>query len=200
MPCASRSARRTRRSRSSSNPCSPTGEGPSSSFEEVDPTWSYYHEGNVFRGPIVWRESVEGDFYGQVPAQGGKIISDGPAYGDVLIVKTTRSTREYVGTVTNYVAKSDRARSTRWHVGAVTIYIPTKLDRTTLDVARDALDDKDRRKATEVLQDLGPYAGIGGAIIEAQAKGFAQVARGKTPTRQLQHEIDEFLRERGWRP
>src|SRR5271154_6432567 len=76
--------------------------------EEVDPSWNYRHD--VLRsgvGPVVYRESANGDFYGQVPATDRRIYADGPSYGDVLIVKETAGPR--------------------WHTGAVTIYIPTKL-------------------------------------------------------------------------
>jgi hypothetical protein len=149
--------------------------------EEVDPSWNYRHDlsraGAPFTGPVVYRESSDGDFFGQVPATGDRIIADGPAYGDVLIVKETSGPR--------------------WHTGAVTIYIPTTLDPAVLDVARDALIDNDKRQSKIVLQALGPYAGIGGAVIEAQVKGFTKVQKGGKPSRQLDREITEFLRQRG---
>ena len=151
--------------------------------EEVDPPWNYRHDlaraGAGFRGPLVYRESADGEFFGQVPASGDRILADGPAYGDVLIVKETSGPRG--------------------HTGAVTIYISTKLDPAVLDIARDALLDKNKtnkRRAALVLEALGPYAGIGGAVIEAQIKGFTKVQRGGKPSRQLDREIAEFLRQR----
>lgn len=153
-------------------------------LEEVDPSWNYEYTlsraGVPFTGPIVYRESADGEFFGQVAASGNRILADGPAYGDVLIVKETTGPR--------------------WHTGAVTIYIPTKLDPAVLDIARDALIDtsskNNKRHSKLVLEALGPYAGIGGAIIEAQVKGFTKVQRGGKPSRQLDREIAEFLRQR----
>lgn len=149
--------------------------------EEVDPSWNYQSSRHdVSRAgaiPLVYRESADGAFFGQVPPTGNRIVADGPAYGDVLIVKETSGHR--------------------WHSGAVTIYIPTRLDPAVLDVARDALIGNDKKQVKEVLQVLGPYAGIGGAVIEAQLKGFTRVQRGGKPTRQLDREIAEFMQRRG---
>jgi hypothetical protein len=103
-------------------------------------------------------------------------IADGPVYGDVLIVKET-------GT------------GSLWNQGAVTIYISMKLDPIVLGVARDAVLEGDKKLAKSVLEQLGSYAGIGGAIVEAQAKRLLQAQKGKT-SRQLDREIDDFLRER----
>jgi hypothetical protein len=83
--------------------------------------------------------------------------------------------------------------------GTITIYVP-ELDASVLDVARDALLAGEARRAREVLQQLGPYAGIGAAVIRAQGKTLESVARGegKTPSRrrELDREIDAFLRTR----
>lgn len=150
-------------------------------IEQVDPSWNYRQAAPSRRGgtgPIVYRESVDGDFLGQIPAaRVDRIAADGPAYGDVLIVKETGSGAE-------------------WNTGAVTIYIPTKLDPVVLGVARDAVLAGDKKLAKVVLEQLGPYAGIGGAIAESQAARLtAAQKKGKT-SRQLDREIAEILRER----
>lgn len=144
--------------------------------EEVDPSWNYQRFGVVrglAPGPVVYRESADGEFFGQVPATGDRIVADGPAYGDVLIVKETRG-----------------------HTGPVTIYIPTRLDPIVLDVARDAVLAGDKKQAKSVLEQLGPYAGIAGAVVEAQAKGLTKAEKGGKTSRQLTREIAEFLRQR----
>lgn len=140
--------------------------------EQVDPSWNYRHAASR-AGPIVYRVSVDGDFFGQVPSQEGRLVADGPAYGDVLIVKET----------------SD-------HTGAVTIYISTRLDPVVLGVARDATLDGDKKLAKSVLEQLGPYAGIGGAVVEAQAKRLLQAQKSGKTSRQLEREIADLLRER----
>jgi len=152
--------------------------------EQVDPSWNYRHEVSpAHGGPIVYRESADGDFYGQVPSwRAGGVYADGPAYGDVLIVKETGSGPAGSGPV--------------WNMGAVTIYIPTKLDPVVLGVARDAVLGGDKASAKTVLEQLGPYAGIGGAVVEGQAKRLSQAEKGKK-SKQLDREIAEFLRERG---
>lgn len=76
--------------------------------------------------------------------------------------------------------------------GPVTIYVP-ELDAAILAVARDAMLAGDKKRAAQVLRDLGPYAGIGAAIVEAQSKTLEKVTSGKT-SRQLDREIAEFLR------
>ena len=78
--------------------------------------------------------------------------------------------------------------------GSITIYVP-ELDAATLDVARDALLIPDKQHMTVVLKALGPYAGIGAAILESQAKMLDKVSSGKT-SRQLDREISEFVRSR----
>jgi hypothetical protein len=80
------------------------------------------------------------------------------------------------------------------HTGAISIVVPT-LDQGVLDIARDALQARDKKTTKAVLEQLGPYAGIGGAIVESQAKTFAAVESGKT-SRQLTREIDQFLESR----
>jgi hypothetical protein len=100
--------------------------------------------------------------------------------------------------------------------GPVTIYVPM-LDAATLDVARDALLAGDKKQSVQVLAALGPYAGIGGAIVEAQSKTLESVSRGEgippggalppnadsetrrmwtARKRKLDREIDDFLRSR----
>jgi len=83
--------------------------------------------------------------------------------------------------------------------GAIMIYVP-ELDVGVLDVARDALLAGEARRAREVIQQLGAYAGIGAAVIRAQGKTLESVARGEGKTsarkRQLDREIDAFLRTR----
>ncbi len=71
--------------------------------------------------------------------------------------------------------------------GSITIYVP--------EVARDALIAGDKPRATAVLKDLGPYAGIGAAILESQDKTLAKVSSGKK-SRRLDREIAEILRGR----
>ena len=50
-----------------------------------------------------------------------------------------------------------------------------------------------KKNAEQVLKDLGPYASIGAAIVEAQSKMLEEVTSGKT-SRQLNREIAKFLR------
>jgi len=104
----------------------------------------------------------------------------------------------------------------RGAAGPVMIYVPM-LDAATLDVARDALLVGDKTRSAEVLTALGPYAGIGAAIIGAQSKTLESISRGEgippggalPPTadsetrrmwtarkRKLDREIDDFLRSR----
>lgn len=78
--------------------------------------------------------------------------------------------------------------------GSITIYVP-ELDAATLDVARDALLIPDKQHMAVVLKALGPYAGIGAAIVESQGKTLEKVSSGKT-SRQLDREISEFVRSR----
>lgn len=80
--------------------------------------------------------------------------------------------------------------------GSVTIYVPP-LDAHVLDVARDALMADDPRQATEVLSQLGPYAGIADAVIRAQSGSLAKATKGagnRRTSKQLDREIDAFLR------
>ena len=78
--------------------------------------------------------------------------------------------------------------------GAVWIFVPV-LDASTLDVARDALLARDKKRASAVLKDLGPYAGIGAALLEVQARSLDRASSGKT-SRQLDRDIEDFLKTR----
>ncbi len=76
--------------------------------------------------------------------------------------------------------------------GTVTIYIPM-LDQATLEIARDALLEGDKKRSAQVLKDLGPYAGIGAAIVGAQGAVLEKATSGKT-SRQIAREVDEILK------
>lgn len=139
---------------------------------QVDPGFSYslYNdtgEAKVFRVDLVrgTASRVPSPSYG-----GPATVLGAPLGGEVLVTRQIGAT------------------------GSMTIYVP-ELDVAVLDVARDAITAGNRRQATEVLKALGPYTGIGAAIVASQDKTIAQVSSGKS-TRQLDREIGEFLRSR----
>ena len=141
---------------------------------QVDPSFTYqlYNdtgEPKVFRVSDLERhpivEAVRRPTYG-----GPATVVEAPARGEVVVTRQIGAT------------------------GSMTIYVP-ELDAGVLDVARDALAAGDKRQAAEALKELGPYAGIGGAIVASQDKTIAQVSGGKS-SRQLDREINEFIRSR----
>lgn len=85
--------------------------------------------------------------------------------------------------------------------GTVTIFVPT-LDPATLEIARDALLEGNPdgsplvlglSRFARILEDLGPYAGVGGAIVKAQSKMLEKATSGKTSS-QIKREIAEILK------
>jgi hypothetical protein len=139
---------------------------------QVDPGFSY-HLYNDTGEAKVFRVDLRSGTAARVPAPSygapGKIL-EAPSGGEVLVARQIGNT------------------------GSMTIYVP-ELDAGVLDVARDALARGDKRQATASLKELGPYAGSG-AIIASQDKTIAQVSSGKT-SRQLDRDINEFIRSRG---
>jgi len=76
--------------------------------------------------------------------------------------------------------------------GTVTIFVPA-LDQSALEVARDALLEGDKRRSAQVLRELGPYAGIGSAIVGAQGAVLEKASSGKT-SKQIAREVVEILK------
>jgi hypothetical protein len=139
---------------------------------QVDPSWTYslYNDAGE---PYVYQID---DISGRIsihpvpkPSYGGPATQvDAPAHGGAVV---TRGIGPY---------------------GTVTIYVPM-LDPTTLEIARDTLLEHDKKRSAQVLKDLGPYAGIGGAIAEAQATALGKSTSGNT-SRKIAREVDEILR------
>jgi hypothetical protein len=144
------------------------------SIVQVDPGFTY-HLYNDSSEPRVYRVGSIGSrvtvFRVPRPSYGGPAtVVEAPFGGEVVVTRQIGPT------------------------GSITIYIP-ELDAAVLDVARDALLSRDKKRALAVLKDLGPYAGIGAAILESQGKTFEKVSSGKT-SRRLDREISEFLQSR----
>jgi hypothetical protein len=139
---------------------------------QVDPGFTYTLYNDTGE-PKVFRVDLGGGTAARVPPPkygGPSTQVDAPIGGEALVTRQVGST------------------------GFVTIYVP-ELDASVLDVARDALAAGDKRQAASALKMLGPYAGIGGAIVASQDKTIARVSGGKR-SRQLDREIDTFIRSR----
>lgn len=139
--------------------------------EEARPGWTYYLFNDTGE-PHVYRISSLGSrltvFRIPTPRYGGPTtIVEAPSGGEAVVTR-------HIGPT-----------------GTITIYIP-RLDAAQLDVARDALLGGDKKQAKELLKELGPYADIGLAILESQAKTLQETTSGKT-SRQLDREVAEFL-------
>ena len=137
---------------------------------QVDRGWTY-------EVPLVWAGTNNGIFRGKVDGSsmrrysGGDTITAPAPNGEIVVMAL------YIGYPQN-----------------IWIIVP-QLDAATLDVARDAWMIGDKRAAKAILRHLGPYAGIGLAIIESQSNMLGHVASGKT-SRQLDREIEDYLQSR----
>jgi hypothetical protein len=144
------------------------------SVVQVDPSFTY-HLYNDTGEPHVFKVSGLGNRIAASrfprPSYGGlATLIEAPSHGEAVVVRQIGS------------------------MGSIAIYVP-ELDASSLDVARDAWLSGDKRAAKEVLRGLGPYAGIGEAIISSQGGTLEKVTSGKT-SRQLDREIAGFLRSK----
>lgn len=137
--------------------------------EEVSPSWEY-HLYNDTGEPRVYRVVLgKHTTARRIPT---------PSYGGPSTVITAPSGGEAV--VTRQIGAT----------GQIYIYVP-RFDSAVLEIARDAvLSRKDERVITD---QLGPYGGIASAVAASEGKTLQAAESGKTPSRQLQREIDEFL-------
>ena len=146
---------------------------------EVDPLGWTYHYINDTGEPYVYVAKATGSGGFQVPRPGygqSKVLpfpNDG-RLGEVLLTHTRSG-------------DSDR----------ITMYVP-RFDEALMDVARDTVLSGPGQKANlkQQLRAFGDYAGLAEAVLEAQAKMLTQATEGKKTSRQLDREIDEFLRGR----
>jgi hypothetical protein len=145
------------------------------SVVQVDPSWTFSLYGDSGE-PHVWRV---------------RFVS----MGGLLSALRVPRPKEYGGSATSIDAPSgDELIVTKDLDRSVTIYAPM-LDQATLDVARDALAEGNKKQAVRILANLGFYAVLARAIIESQTKSIEKVTSGKT-SRQLDREIAEFMKGR----
>lgn len=149
---------------------------------QVDPGWRFSLYNDASEPHVCWMSGVGTGRLAasriHKPSYGGMARQIGaPSYGEAVV------TRE-IGTN-----------------GTVTIFVPT-LDPATLEIARDALLEENPdgsplvlglSRFTRILEDLGPYAGVGGAIVKAQSKMLEKATSGKT-SNQIKREIAEILK------
>lgn len=139
---------------------------------QVDPSWAYSLFNDMGEPYVYQIKGISGSLAVRrvpKPTYGGPATSvEAPSYGEAVV---TRHIGPY---------------------GTVTIYIPM-LDQATLEIARDALLEGDKKRFAQVLKELGPYAGIGRAIVEAQSAFLEKATSGKT-SRQIAREVDAILK------
>lgn len=142
--------------------------------EEVDPSWEF-------------ETGLQPDEYVYWVGPDGK-------FGD-RVTRVIRKT-DTVGVAPNAhfaVLVAEQPKAGR---RTVTIYIP-QLDQGQLDVARDALLVGDKQLIATALAPFGIYGGVVRAILERQIRSFAKAANPKKSTKQIQREVDDFLRSQG---
>lgn len=139
---------------------------------QVDPGWTYSLYNDASEPYVYQIDDVAGRLAVRrvpKPTYGGPATQvDAPSHGEAVV---TRDIGPY---------------------GTVTIYIPV-LDNAALEIARDALLEGNKKRSAQVLKELGPYAGIGGAVVDAQGAVLEKAASGKT-SRQIAREVDEILK------
>lgn len=147
--------------------------------DEVDPIGWTYHYINDTGEPKVFIAKADGASGFEVPR---------PGYGQSKQLPFPNDGR--LGEVFMTYRRGDS--------DMITIYVP-RFDAAVLDVARDARLIGPSQKANltrQLKESFGAYAGIAEAVLDSEKKTLEAVTEGKKSSRQLDREIDEFMRER----
>lgn len=145
------------------------------SVEQARDNWTYQLFNDTGE-PTIYIASATGGHAYQVPKPkygGAATQINRPEHdkGDVVVIKQMGS------------------------VGSISIVIP-RLDPGKLDVARDAMQSKNKKATSEILREFGLYAGIAQAIVEAQVKTLdlaEKGGRGIVAESRYKRDLDAFL-------